>query len=163
MLTAAGPRLVEVNSRVMGPSLAPDPYHAAFGYSHQHLVAERFLRPHDFARRFDLPYGGGRILAKVFLRSFHDGVLAAVDGARTLRRLPGFHSIDRLPATGAAIPEPTLTTGASGIAYLVHEDEELLHSSLEFIHHLEDDGAFYVMADADRGQDATGPLQRTAA
>ncbi|MFF1481922.1 ATP-grasp domain-containing protein [Streptomyces sp. NPDC058301] len=148
MLTAAGPRLVEVNSRVMGPSLTPDPYHAAFGYSHQHLVAERFLRPEEFARRFDLPYGGGRTLAKIFLRGFRDGVLASVEGARTLRRLPGFHSIDRLPATGAAIPDPTLTTGAAGIAYLVHEDEDLLRSSLEFVHHLEDDDAFYRMADA---------------
>jgi len=147
MLTAAGPRLVEVNSRIMGPSLAPDPYHAAFGYSHQHLVAERFLRPEEFARRFDLPYGGGRTLAKVFLRGFRDGELASVEGARTLRRLPGFHSIDRLPVTGAPIPDRTLTTGASGIAYLVHEDEDLLHSSLEFVHHLEDDHTFYRMAD----------------
>jgi hypothetical protein len=148
MLTAAGPRLVEVNSRVMGPSLAPDPYHATFGYSHQHLVAERFLRPQEFARRFDLPYGGGRTLAKIFLRGFRDGVLASVEGARILRRLPGFHSIDRLPATGAPIPDPTLTTGASGIAYLVHEDDDLLRSSLELVHHLEDDHAFYRMADA---------------
>ncbi|MCX4824766.1 ATP-grasp domain-containing protein [Streptomyces sp. NBC_01142] len=163
MLTTAGPRLVEVNSRVMGPSLAPDPYHAAFGYSHQHLVAERFLRPDDFAQRFELPYGGGRTLAKIFLRTFREGVLAAVDGARILRRLPGFHSIDRLPATGVPIPDPTLTTGASGIAYLVHDDEELLYSSLGFIHHLEDDGAFYRMADPGQRHDASEPLQRTAA
>jgi hypothetical protein len=143
MLTPSGPRLVEVNSRVMGPSLAPDAYHAAFGYSHQHLVAERFLRPDEFAHRFELPYTAARTMAKIFLRPHRSGVLRAVDGARVLRRMPGFHSIDRLPAVGEAVKDRYLTTGACGIAYLVHEDEELLLSSLGFIHSLEDTGGFY--------------------
>lgn len=151
MLTSRGPRLVEVNSRVMGPSLAPDPYHAAFGYSHQHLVVERFLRPEEFARRFELPYTAARTVAKVFLRSHRPGALRAVEGARTLRRLGGFHSIDRLPAVGEPIRDRHLTTGASGIAYLVHEDEDLLLSSLGVIHDLEDTGGFYRLAEA--GQD----------
>lgn len=149
MLTPAGPRLVEVNSRVMGPSLAPDPYHAAFGYSHQHLVAERFLRPDDFARRFELPYTAARTMAKIFLRTPRPGVLRAIDGARVLRRMPGFHSIDRLPVVGEAIRDRHLTTGAGGIAYLVHEDEELLQSSLGVIHALEDTGGFYRLDEQD--------------
>ncbi|MFJ2111365.1 MULTISPECIES: ATP-grasp domain-containing protein [unclassified Streptomyces] len=143
MLTPSGPRLVEVNSRVMGPSLAPDAYHAAFGYSHQHLVAERFLRPDEFARRLELPYAATRTMAKIFLRPHRSGVLRSVDGARVLRRMPGFHSIDRLPVVGEAVKDRYLTTGAGGIAYLVHEDEELLLSSLGFIHSLEDTGGFY--------------------
>ncbi|AXI76791.1 ATP-grasp domain-containing protein [Peterkaempfera bronchialis] len=147
MLTPAGPRLVEVNSRVMGPSLAPDPYHAAFGYSHQHLVVERFLRPEEFALRLELPYTAARTVAKVFLRSDRPGVLLAVDGARILRRLPGFHSIDRLPAIGQPILDRYLTTGASGIAYLVHEDKHLLLNSLGVIHDLEDSGALYRLAE----------------
>ncbi|MEU9041625.1 MULTISPECIES: ATP-grasp domain-containing protein [unclassified Kitasatospora] len=149
MLTPAGPRLVEVNSRVMGPSLAPDPYHAAFGYSHQHLVVERFLRPEEFALRLELPYTAARSVAKVFLRSDRPGKLLAVDGARILRRLPGFHSIDRLPEIGQPILDRYLTTGASGIAYLVHEDEHLLLNSLGVIHDLEDSGALYRLAEQD--------------
>ncbi|GAA2482808.1 ATP-grasp domain-containing protein [Streptomyces gobitricini] len=143
MLTAGGPRLVEVNSRIMGPSLAPDPYHAAFGYSHQHLVAERFLRPDDFARRFDAPYGAARAVAKIFLRPDRPGVLLSADGVRTLRRLPGFHSVDRLPAVGEPLKDRHLTTGACGIAFLVHEDEELLRNSLDVVHDMEDAGLFY--------------------
>lgn len=143
MLTPAGPRLVEVNSRVMGPSLAPDAYHTAFGYSHQHLVAERFLRADEFARRFELPYTAARTVAKVFLRPHRPGVLRSIDGARVLRRLPGFHSIDRLPVVGEPLEHRYLTTGACGIAYLVHEDEELLLSSLGVLHSMEDTGGFY--------------------
>ncbi|MDN3295059.1 ATP-grasp domain-containing protein [Streptomyces ficellus] len=143
MLTAHGPRLIEVNSRIMGPSLAPDPYHAAFGYSHQHLVAERFLRPDDFARRFETPYGAARAVAKIFLRPHRAGVLLAADGVRTLRRLPGFHSIDRLPVVGEPLRDRHLTTGACGIAYLVHEDEDLLRHSLDVVHDMEDAGLFY--------------------
>ncbi|MFJ9517968.1 ATP-grasp domain-containing protein [Kitasatospora sp. NPDC101801] len=149
MLTPAGPRLVEVNSRVMGPSLAPDPYHAAFGYSHQHLVVERFLRPEEFALRLELPYLAARTVAKVFLRSDRPGVVRAVDGARILRRLPGFHSIDRLAEIGQPIADRYLTTGAGGIAYLVHEDEDLLAHALGVLHDLEDGGAFYRLAAQD--------------
>ncbi|WP_406839907.1 ATP-grasp domain-containing protein [Streptomyces sp. AHU1] len=149
MLTPAGPRLVEVNSRVMGPSLAPDAYHAAFGYSHQHLVTERFLRPDEFVRRFELPYTAARTIAKVFLRPHRPGVLRSIEGARILRRMPGFHSIDRLPAVGEPLKDRYLTTGACGIAYLVHEDEELLLNSLAVLHSLEDAGGFYQLDDQD--------------
>ncbi|GAU68739.1 hypothetical protein SSP35_08_02330 [Streptomyces sp. NBRC 110611] len=147
MLTADGPRLVEVNSRVMGPCLAPDPYHAAFGYSHQHLTVERFLRPGDFERRFALPYGPARTVAKVFLRPHREGVLEAVDGLRVLRRMPGFHSIARLPEVGEVLRDRYLTTGACGIAFLVHEDAALLESVLESLHEIEDGGDFFRVAE----------------
>ncbi|MFH8570116.1 ATP-grasp domain-containing protein [Streptomyces sp. NPDC017993] len=143
MLTAEGPRLVEVNSRVMGPCLAPDPYHAAFGYSHQHLTVERYLRPAEFERRFSLPYGPARTVAKIFLRPESDGVLEAIDGLRLLRRMPGFHSIARLPQVGEALEDRYLTTGACGIAFLVHEDAELLESALHTLHEIEDSGDFF--------------------
>ncbi|MEV4442784.1 hypothetical protein AB0K09_27980, partial [Streptomyces sp. NPDC049577] len=143
MLTPGGPRLVEVNSRVMGPSLAPDPYHAAFGYSHQHLTVERYLRPAEFERRFALPYGPARTVAKVFLRPHREGVLEAVDGLRALRRMPGFHSVVRLPKVGEPLRDRYLTTGACGIAFLVHEDAALLESVLETLHEMEDAGDFF--------------------
>ncbi|MEE1927324.1 ATP-grasp domain-containing protein [Streptomyces sp. TRM 70351] len=143
MLTADGPRLVEVNSRVMGPCLAPDPFFAAFGYSQQHLVAERFLRPEEFAARFALPYRPARYLARVFLRALRPGVLSAADGLRTVRRLPGFHRLTRLPAPGARVAGPHLTTGAGGIAYFVSEDEPLLRHSLDVVHAMEEAGTLF--------------------
>jgi glutathione synthase/RimK-type ligase-like ATP-grasp enzyme len=143
MLTAAGPRLVEVNSRLMGPYLSPDAYHAAFGYSSAHLVAERFLRPKEFRNRFDLPYGSARTLAKVYLRAHRDGVVRSLDGLRDMRRLPGFHSAVRLPVAGQRIEDAHLTTGACGLAFFVHEDAELLEHSLAVLHEMEDSGALF--------------------
>ncbi|WP_406351450.1 ATP-grasp domain-containing protein [Streptomyces sp. NBC_01635] len=143
MLTPAGPRLVEVNSRVMGPCLDPDPYHAAFGYSHQHLVVERFLRPAEFEHRFTLGYQPAAAVAKVYLRPAGEGILRSVGGLRILRRMPGFHSVARLPEIGLPVPDRYLTTGASGIAFLVHEDTALLEHVLESLHELEDAGEFY--------------------
>ncbi|GAA0476337.1 ATP-grasp domain-containing protein [Streptomyces olivaceiscleroticus] len=151
MLTAHGPRLVEVNSRVMGPCLAPDPYQAAYGYSHQHLTVERFLRPEEFDKRFPLPHGPARTVAKVFLRPHREGVLTAMDGLRTMRRLPGFHSIARLPVIGEPMQDRYLTTGACGIAFFVHEDTELLQHSLATLHDIEDAGGMFRLEDLTNG------------
>lgn len=143
MLTARGPRLVEVNSRLMGPHLSADAYHVAYGYSSAHLVAERLLRPADFAHRFDLPYGPVGSLAKVYLRAHRSGTLVALDGLRLMRRLPGFHSVVRMPVPGDTIRHGHLTTGGCGVAFFVHEDQELLEHSLGILHDLEDTGALY--------------------
>jgi ATP-grasp domain len=145
--TAAGPRLIEVNSRVMGPCLSPDPYFAALGITHQHLVVERYVDPERFSARFDTDYAPKRALAKVFLRAHRDGVLSAMPGVARLRRLPGFHSVARLPRIGRAVPDRLLTTGASGIAFLVDEDEARLFRSLAIIHELEDSGRFYQVSE----------------
>jgi glutathione synthase/RimK-type ligase-like ATP-grasp enzyme len=144
--TRSGPRLVEVNSRVMGPCLAPDPYFAALGITHQHLVVERYTNPARFAKRVGSPYAPSRALAKVFLRPSQDGVLRAIPGVDVLRKLPGFHSIARLPRIGEPVPDRLLTTGASGIAFLVHDDEARLFRSLAIVHELEDSGRFFEVA-----------------
>ncbi|MFD5584032.1 ATP-grasp domain-containing protein [Streptomyces sp. NPDC127063] len=148
MLTADGPRLVEVNSRLMGPYLSADAYHCAFGYSSPHLVAERFLRPDDFHNRFDLPYGPARTLAMVFLRAPRPGVLTSLDGLRTVRRLPGFHSVAQLPRVSDMLRDTQLTTGSCGIAFFVHEDAELVEHSLAVLHELEDSGALFQVDEA---------------
>jgi hypothetical protein len=145
--TSSGPRLVEVNSRVMGPCLSPDPYFAALGVTHQHLVVERYTNPSRFAARVGSPYRPSRTLAKVFLRADRDGVLRGIPGVDVLRKLPGFHSIARLPRIGEPVPDRLLTTGASGIAFLVHEDEAQLFRSLAIIHELEDSGRFFDVAE----------------
>ncbi len=149
MLTADGPRLVEVNARIMGPCLSPDPFFAAFGYAQQHLVVERFLRPSEFATRFDRPYAPARVLARVFLRPHASGRLVSLDGLRTVRRLAGFHSFSKLPRPGERVERHALTTGTAGIAYFVAEDEELLRHSLDVVHSLEDAGALFSVAEGE--------------
>jgi predicted ATP-grasp superfamily ATP-dependent carboligase len=148
MLTADGPRLVEVNSRVMGPCLSADPFFAAFGYSQQHLVAERFLRPSDFTTRFDRPYSPALVLARAFLRPQSSGRLVSLDGLRTVRRLAGFHSFSKMPGRGDRVDRHALTTGTGGIAYFVAEDGDLLRHSLEIVHALEDAGELFTVEEA---------------
>ncbi|WP_051861691.1 ATP-grasp domain-containing protein [Streptomyces ochraceiscleroticus] len=147
ILTADGPRLVEVNSRLMGPYLSADAYHVAYGYSSPHLLAERLLRPEEFTNRFDLPYGPGRSLAKVYLRAHRAGTVRALDGLRRIRRLPGFHSVARIPAVGEPVRDGQLTTGGCGVAFFVHEDAELLQHSLDVLHEIEDAGELYRIED----------------
>ncbi|WP_219905308.1 ATP-grasp domain-containing protein [Actinopolyspora mortivallis] len=142
-LTPDGPRLVEVNSRVMGPRLDPDPYMLAFGYTHQHLVVEQVLSPTNFTTRMSRPYQPQATLCKVFLRSPNEGVLAGSPGLETLRRLPGFHSVVCLPTIGRPLQDIRLTTAKTGVAYFVHEDASLIASSVRAIHDLEDAGEFF--------------------
>jgi hypothetical protein len=148
--TPDGPCLVEVNARVMGPCLAPDAYFAAFGYSHQHLVVESMVDPAVFALRDASGYGPDRHVAKVFLRAHRDGVVRAVPGLDLLRRLPGFHSVARLAEIGRPVPDRLLTTGASGIAFFVHEDPATIENALRVLHELEDAGRFYELEPVDR-------------
>ncbi|BEL03194.1 ATP-grasp domain-containing protein [Actinoplanes sichuanensis] len=148
--TPDGPCLVEVNARVMGPCLAPDAYFAAFGYSHQHLVVESMLDPAAFALRDAAGYGPDRHVAKVFLRAHRDGVIRAAPGLDLLRRLPGFHSVARLAGIGDPVPDRLLTTGASGIAFFVHEDPATIENALRVLHELEDAGQFYELEPVSR-------------
>lgn len=144
--TEAGPRVVEVNSRVMGPCLAPDPYFAALGFTHQHLTAERYLAPDRFATRFGSSYRPRRLLAKVFLRAHREGVITGIPGLPVLRDLPGMHTIVGLPAVGTRVRDRLLTTGACGIAFLVADEEAQLTRSLDLLHGLEDTGGLYAVA-----------------
>lgn len=137
-LTPAGPRIIEVNARILGPTLDPDPYFIAFGSSQQHLLAESMLAPDDFRRRLRLEYTPPKVMGKAFLRSFGSGVLRGIPGLEAVRRLPGFHSVTSLPEVGSTVNDHALTTGSTGIVYFVHEDEPVVEKSLVVLKSLED-------------------------
>lgn len=50
------PALIEMNPRLMGPVMEPDPNFIALGYTQQHVLVDRFLRPAEFKRQLDIPY-----------------------------------------------------------------------------------------------------------
>jgi hypothetical protein len=142
-LTDRGPVLIEVNSRIMGPCLLPDPYMLAFGYSQQHILTEKILRPAEFEKRLSSVYKPARTLVKVFLRSPKQGILNAIPGLRVMRRLPHFHSVAWLPPIGRELQDLTLTTGYMGIAFFVGEDRAEVMGSVDAVHDLEDRGLFF--------------------
>lgn len=145
-LTEAGPRIIEVNARILGPTLHPDPYFIAFGSSQQHLLVESLLAPADFRRRLRLGYAPPNVMGKAFLRSFGSGVLRGIPGLEAVRRLPGFHSVTSLPEVGSTVEDHALTTGTTGIVYFVHEDEPVVEKSLAVLVGMEDAGTLFDIA-----------------
>jgi hypothetical protein len=142
-MTRNGPRLIEVNARIMGASLQPALYRAALSYNQADLVAERFIDPDAFAKRFADPYAPAAAMAMAFLCVKESGTVLASPGADRVRALPGFHSMEKMPDIGAAIDEPWLCTGQAGMAYFLHRDRKLLADSLATLHQLEDDGELH--------------------
>lgn len=138
-MTRNGPRLIEVNARIMGASLQPALYRGALGYSQADLVAERFTDPDAFAKRFTDPYAPRAAMAMAFLNVPVPGTVLASPGLRRVRALPGFHGIEKIPEIGATIDEPWLCTGQAGMAYFLHPNREMLAHSLARLHRLEDD------------------------
>jgi biotin carboxylase len=142
-MTRNGPRLIEVNARIMGASLQPALYRGALGYNQADLVAERFTDPDAFANRFTDPYAPAAAMAMAFLNVAVGGTVLASPGVDRVRALPGFHSTEKMPEIGATIGEPWLCTGQAGMAYFLHQDPEVLASSLRKLHRLEDDGELH--------------------
>jgi biotin carboxylase len=142
-MTRNGPRLIEVNARIMGASLQPPLYRGALGYNQADLVAERFTDSDAFAKRFADPYAPAAALAMAFLCVKEPGTVLASPGVDRIRALPGFHSMEKMPEIGATIDEPWLCTGQAGMAYFLHQDSDVLADSLAELHALEDDGELH--------------------
>lgn len=144
-MTRNGPRLIEVNARIMGASQQPALYRSALGYSQADLVAERFTGPEAFAARFTDPYAPAAAMAMAFLNVKVPGTVMASPGVGRIRRLPGFHSMEKIPQIGTTVDEPWLCTGQAGMAYFSHPDRGVVADSLAKLHQLEDDGKLHRM------------------
>jgi biotin carboxylase len=142
-MTHNGPRLIEVNARIMGASLQPALYRGALGYNQADLVAERFTDPDTFAKRFTDRYAPAAAMAMAFLCVEEPGTVVASPGVDHVRVLPGFHSMEKMPEIGATIDEPWLCTGQAGMAYFLHRDRGVIANSLAKLHRLEDNRALH--------------------
>jgi hypothetical protein len=140
------PALIEMNPRLMGPVMEPDPNFIALGYTQQHVLVDRFLRPAEFKRQLDIPYQPRRALARCQLRAVRSGRVTGLPGLSRLRQLPGFHSVLRLPGYGQILDRTRLNNGTTGVAYLVHESADVLRESLRAIHEMEDVDDLFALA-----------------
>ncbi|GAB2715409.1 ATP-grasp domain-containing protein [Kitasatospora kifunensis] len=143
MKTESGPRLVEVNSRLMGPAMPSDVFVPSLGYSQATMLLDRYLNESGFLRQVDSPYAPQRYLAQAQLRTSRSGVIRAMPGLDAIRALPGFLAFGKLPTPGRQIADPLLTTAANGICYFSHQDEAVLRASLDQLHQLEDAEAVF--------------------
>jgi hypothetical protein len=138
-ITASGPRLIEVNSRLMGPLLPADPFFASLGYSQATVLADAALNRCSFSAGEAPAYAPRRTLGHLMLRTRQTGTITAMPGLATIRRLPGFHSMIKLPPVGTRVsPENPLTTATTGVAYFISDDQELVSRSMDAVHELED-------------------------
>lgn len=145
-LTARGPLLVEVNSRLMGPVQPADVYTGALGYSQAALLAASLFDPLAFRARQEAVYAPRRAVGKSLLLPFEEGRIRAMPGLQHIRRLPGFHSFAKLPPLGAAVsPVNPLALGVTGLAYFVHEDPGVLRTSLDALHELEESNQIFTV------------------
>jgi hypothetical protein len=145
-LTDQGPRLVEVNSRMMGPMMDPDPYFRALGYAPQHLVAERYLSPTGFERRLASGYHPAQTLGRYYLRPCRAGRITRLLQFDQIRAMPGFYSAHRIPTIGSTIEDPHHTSPSSCTVYFVHEDPQVVARSLEALCTRDAAGGFFEVA-----------------
>lgn len=148
-LTSQGPQLLEVNCRLGGPILDPDPYWVARGYSLQHLVVERHLQPALFRNRLDTPQQPHQALGYAYLQPPKAGTICQLRNVAALRALPAFHSVYRLPKSGMQISDPYAPTANTCTAYFIDPDVSVVRESLNAAHALEANGMF-VVDDDDR-------------
>ncbi len=139
MRTSNGPRLVEVNSRLMGPAMPSDTFVSVFGYSQATKLVERYADEEAFLHEIEAPYAPRQSFAQAQLHTRRPGTIHALPGLDRIRRLPGFHGFSHPPRVGNEIKNPLLTTGDNGVCYFSHEDEDVVRDSLEQLHRWEDD------------------------
>jgi hypothetical protein len=129
-------RICEIRSAPQMDGAGADASFTAFGCSHAHLYCESILRPSEFERRFSRPPRRRRYhLASAPIRRWTDPQSEGRNGLRLLRRLTGYHSINRMSLRGQG--------GVEYVVSLVHEDMASLENSLKIIHEMEDSGSLF--------------------
>ncbi|MFG2196714.1 ATP-grasp domain-containing protein [Streptomyces sp. NPDC048639] len=148
-LTDRGPRLVEVNARLMGATLSHSAYSAALGHNQADLIAERYLSPGRFLRRLTEPYAPHAALGTAFLHLPRKGTVLGMPGLDRLRALPGFHGVTGIVPAGGRVEEPWLSCGQAGFAFFVHSDPAVVDESLRTLHAMEDRREIYRVDEAE--------------
>lgn len=145
-LTGRGPLLVESNLRLMGPVLPADVYVPALGHSHATLFADAVLGRPAFTDRAATGFTEPRRhVGFVLLRAHAQGVVTGLPGLDEIRRLDTFRAIVKVPALGARIRNPLMTTGTGGVAYFVDPDPDAVLHDMNRVHELEESGRLYTM------------------
>lgn len=141
-LTTMGPRLIEVNSRLMGPTLPADIYISCVGQSHATALADSVIN--DSVR----PINHSRHFGQVLLRSQLQGALHSMPGMDLIRAIPGFSGLRKLPKIGhILVPSNQITSGTLGIAYFSCSTESELSDSLEQLHTIEREERIFRVSD----------------
>ncbi|CDG19468.1 ATP-grasp domain-containing protein [Xenorhabdus doucetiae] len=136
ILTENGPRLVEVNSRLMGPAMPSDIFVPALGYSQASILVDSYNNIELFLSMVEKKWKPKMCIAQCQIRPNKDGVIYDMVGLDYIRNLPGFSGFRKLPYPGMKVQDRFLTTASTGIAYFRHSEPELIKFSINKLHHL---------------------------
>ena len=145
-MTDHGPRLIEFNGRMMGPSIPDDLYLSVRGHSQATVFAQMVhsgavigLEPHDDPQR---------ILGWYMLSAIRPGVLTSVDTA-ALENIDGVLCVRHLPPPGTTVTTTNrVTTGESGVVFFRASTTHQARSVIAQIRALETADSVFVMEPA---------------
>ncbi|CAK9091852.1 Dapdiamide A synthase (ATP-dependent N-fumaramoyl-DAP-amino acid ligase) [Durusdinium trenchii] len=146
MMTATGPCLVELNSRVNGAAGAWIPLARALtGYTQVDATVDAFLNGEAFDRLPDVP---GPFLASGYLStlvSYHEGHVEATHFQR-VRELESVVFLEENLRPGCALTKSVDVFSLIGLCVLVHSDAAVLAKDLQAIREMELQGALFQLA-----------------
>jgi biotin carboxylase len=141
MVTAAGPRLLEVGARVEG-SMNPAAVAMAVGHDQVSITIEAYVAPAAFEARLPFGYQIAQHCACVVLMSPCRGILHSLDGLDAIRALESFFSINWNVGLGQVMLETRDLLSSPGHVYLVHEDPAVVDRDWQSIRQMERQGLY---------------------
>ncbi|HNW94263.1 MAG TPA: ATP-binding protein, partial [bacterium] len=142
MMTADGPRLVEIGARVMGGSLPTDLMLDAIGHCQVDWTIACYLEPGTFHQLAAQPYTIRKHILDKSLITEKPGRLTAIPGWGAIEKLPSYFSSSLSVRVGDYLPQTIDMFTFPGTVLLTHPDPTVVEADYATIRALEQDGLF---------------------
>lgn len=141
-LTSGGPRLIEFNGRLMGPTQPFDYFSDAQGFSQASIFAD-VLTGNTTAALHALSQSERSVLGFYMLTAARSGTLSQFDDT-ALRGLPSYKGVFKQPTLGTSILLDNRTTDADlGLVFFAHPDRAQVETDLLATASLERQGSIH--------------------
>ena len=144
--TQAGPRMIEINSRLMGATLEDAPFLAALGRTQVRLTAMAVCDPAAFRQELTRPYRIRRHLSILWVYfSSSKGIITSDDGCAEIERLPSFAGWFGRPEIGRHVNSESEEDSRAGYLYLLNDNaDELVRDEAVALDRIWSDALFSV-------------------
>lgn len=141
MMTAEGPSLVEIGTRLNGTT-TPVLHRACVGYGQLDLTADACVDRTRFAEKSAQPYTLHQNGIAISLIAHQGGTVRSVPGAEIIKKYASFNEM-YLRAKPGYIMKPTIDYFTTpGFVMLVHPDREIVQRDMDALRALEHDGMY---------------------
>jgi biotin carboxylase len=152
--TQAGPRMIEINTRLMGATLEDAPFLAALGRTQIRLTAMAVCDPASFRQELARPYRVSRHLSILWVYfSSSKGIITSDEGCAEVERLPSFAGWVGRPEIGRQVNSESDEDSRAGYLYLLNENaDELVRDEAVALDRIWSDALFSVGQPAGAGR-----------